>query len=214
MILFRPQQRIVFIGDERLSNTGPDGAVAQILERIRARHPSHHLSVVNRCTPGLTVSSALELTRPGSDTPGPNMLGPNMLEADWVVIGLGMHDGLRGLSLTGFESDYRALVNRFSARIILCEPSALEPEQIARLAAYRARVAKLADDLGLCFVPFQRALDRVLSCTIPGDWGNTFTLNRAGSALLAEEFLGAIGFEVFEDDDEPKSEPTELEVNA
>lgn len=190
--LFRPHQRIAFLGDERFSTSRPDDVAGQILGRIQKRYPNHRLSSTNRCAPGLTVERALEI---------------GDFEVDWVVVGLGMHDGLRSLELGEFQRTYRALVARFGVRTVICEPCALEPAQIAQLEPYRASLAAIARELGAPFVPFQRSLDRVLPGTTPSDWGAGFHLNAAGSTLLTEEFLGAIGFEVFEDDDAFLSEP-------
>ncbi len=195
--LFQAEQRIAFLGDERLSNASPPDAVTCILERIAVRYPRHDLSSLNRCTPGLNLQRALEQPVP---------------KTDWAVIALGMYDGLCGAGLAEFERDYRQLLERFEGRTVVCEPCALEPHQIAQLEPYRAVVEALALELKLPFAAFQRALNRVLPATQPSDWGTGSTLNAAGSALISEEFLGAVGFEVFEDDDEPK--PTTPEVKA
>jgi hypothetical protein len=190
--LFQSGQRIAFVGDERLGAGNPDDAVSQIFERFRVRYPHMQLSCIHRCVPGLRLQEALEI---------------GVLEVDWVIVQVGMHDALRGLELDAFERMYIMLLERFRTRLIICEPCALEPEDRTRLKPYGTLIERIAFESGTPFVPLQRALDRVLPGTSPGDWGSGFRLNRAGSALVTEEFLGAIGFEVFEDDDEPKSEP-------
>jgi hypothetical protein len=198
-LLFQAKQCIAFLGDERLGNSSTNDAVTRILERIAVRYPRHELFALNLCKPGLSVQRALKQTIP---------------KVDWVVLALGLHDGLDNTTLAEFEWAYRQLLERFGIRTIVCEPCALEADEIAQLEPYRAVVEALALESQLPFAPFQRALNRVLPGTHPSDWGTGFTLNGAGSALVTEEFLGAVGFEVFEDDDEPKPEITQLEVNA
>jgi hypothetical protein len=47
------------------------------------------------------------------------------------------------------------------------------------------------------------SFDRILNGTQVTDWGSAdrVHLNRAGCSLIAEEFLAAVGYPVFEDDD-------------
>ena len=196
--LFQAKQRIAFLGDERLGNASRNDAVSRILERIAIRYPRLELFGLNCCTTGLSLQRALEQSIP---------------KADWLVLAVGMHDGLRGTGLDEFEFSYRQLLERCGKCTVVCEPCALETSEIAQLEPYRAVVEALALESQLPFSPFQRALNRVLPGTHSSDWGAGFTLNGAGSALVSEEFLGAAGFEVFEDDDEPKSDSTQLEVN-
>jgi lysophospholipase L1-like esterase len=184
--LFGPRQRIAFIGDERLSQGNERDVVALTMERIALRGSASGLLVLNLCTDGLSVSQALERAP---------------LEADWVVIAVGMHDALRQTSLEQFEREYRELLGRFTNAVI-CEPCMLQTEQIAILEPYRAIVARIAFEAAVPLAQFQRALNRVLPTTGADAWGAGLTLNTSGSAVLAEELLGAIGFEVFEDDDE------------
>ncbi len=195
--LFQAKQCICFLGDERLVNASPRDAVTCILERIAVRYPRLELSSLNRCVPGLKVQRALEQSVP---------------KADWLVIALGLHDGLCRTKLAAFEREYRQLLERYKMQTIVCEPCALEPQQIAQIEPYRAVVEALAFELKLPFAAFQRALNRVLPGTQPLDWGTGLTLNSAGSALISEEFLGAVGFEVFEDDDEPKTTTSVVNV--
>jgi hypothetical protein len=198
-LLFQAKQRIAFLGDERLGNAGTNDAMTCILDRIAVRYPRHELFALNLCKPGLSVQRALEQTIPN---------------VDWVVLAVGQHDGLCKTKLTEFEWAYRQLLERCGIRTIVCEPCALEADEIAQLEPYRAVIEALALESQLPFAPFQRALNRVLPGTHPSDWGTGFTLNGACSALVTEEFLGAVGFEVFEDDDEPKPDTSQLAVNA
>ena len=190
--LFQKTQRIAFLGDERFSQHRDRDVVALTMERIALRDPTLGLSVLNACADGLTVARAL------ASPP---------LEADWVVIALGMHDAFRQTDLEQFQRDYRELLAHYNARVVICEPCALQPNQIATLEPYRALVAELAFELNAPLAQSQRALNRVLPTTSADAWGSGLTLNASGSAVLTEELLGAIGFEVFEDDDEFPTEP-------
>ena len=178
--LLQPQQHLAFLGDERLGQ-----APNFILERIERRYyPVHGL---NHAQPGLTLAQALEQP---------------VIAADMVLLAVGMHDGLRAMLIAEFSAAYRQLLLPYGTRAIVSEPCALEPADIAQLEPYLQAVHQLAAQTGLRLVQFQRALNRVLTCTNPSDWGTGYCLNRFGSAVISEEFLGAVGFEVFEDDDE------------
>ncbi|MDX2006588.1 MAG: GDSL-type esterase/lipase family protein [Meiothermus sp.] len=199
--VFSDQQRLVFFGDSvPAGHAEPgEGFVAQALARIRARYAGLELEVF-RPDPGERTLAELVETLPGRAA---------SLEPDWVILMLGPA-ALSEIGLEGFDRQYRALVRELKARtragLILCEPFVLQPDPAdslrRRIDGYREAAWLVAQGSLAVFVPCQKAFDRVLVGTQAGDWGlpNRLQLNRFGSALLTEEFLGATGFEVFDDD--------------
>ena len=196
--VFSDQQRLVFYGDS--VPTGQDGGfVAQILERIRLRYTGLEFHIFQPDLGEQTLAELVETLPPCAAS----------LEPDWVVLLLGPKT-LNEVGPLEFGPRYQALVAGLQARtkagLILCEPLVLQPDPAdplrQRMDRFREAVRQVAVGSRALLVPSQRAFDRVLVGTQASDWGlpNRLHLNRFGSALLAEEFLGAIGFEVFDDD--------------
>jgi lysophospholipase L1-like esterase len=204
-------QKIVFFGDS-ITDAGKhdappfgDGYVKQVVRRAEIIRPNMEFNFVNAGVSGDTTRSLLQ------------RLDADVLELrpDWVSIAIGINDVWRTydstdgqVSLEEFRSNYRQLIERIQphANLILCEPFLLEDDRNDRFRAlldeYRAVVLDLALEFDLVFVPFQLTFDRVLNGTQVTDWGlaDRVHLNRAGSVMIAEEFLAAVGFAVFEDD--------------
>lgn len=199
--VFSDQQRLVFFGDSVPAGLAEPGGgfVDQALGRIWARYAGLGLEVFRPDPSERTLAELVE-TLPGCAA---------SLEPDWVILMLGPA-ALSEIGLEAFDRQYRALVRELKARtsagLILCEPFVLQPDPAdplrRRIDGYREVAWLVAQRSLALFVPCQKAFDRVLVGTQAGDWGlpNRLQLNRFGSALLTEEFLGATGFEVFDDD--------------
>lgn len=195
---FSDQQRLVFYGDSVPCGQG-DGFVAQALGRIGARHPDLEFQVKQPDLGDPTLGELLEHLP----------ISAAALNPHWITLILGPK-ALISLSPADFATQYQALVAKLQhhsqARLILCEPFVLQSDPSdplrQRIDQIRETVWNTARAHQAILVPFQKPFDRVLSGTQPQDWGlpNYLQLNRFGSALIAEEFLGAIGFEVFDDD--------------
>ena len=193
---FSHQQRLVFFGDS-VPWGQVDGFVAQALGRIKVRHSELEFQVMQPDLGNPSLGEMLEQlpTRAAA------------LNPDWITLILGPK-ALSSQSPADFATQYQALVAKLQhhARLILCEPFVLQPDPAdplrQRIDQIRESVWNTARAHQAILVPFQKPFDRVLSGTQPQDWGlpNRLQLNRFGSALVAEEFLGAIGFEVFDDD--------------
>jgi lysophospholipase L1-like esterase len=205
-------QKVVFFGDS-ITDAGKhdhppygDGYLKQIVKRAEIIRPNIQIEFVNAGVSGNTTRDLLK--RVDRDV--------LELKPDWVSIAIGVNDVWRtmdntdeAVSLEEFCSNYRTLIERIRphAHLILCEPFLLEDNRQdpfrALLDQYRAAVMSLAREFDTIFVPFQLSFDRILNGTQVTDWGSAdrVHLNRAGCSLIAEEFLAAVGYPVFEDDD-------------
>ncbi len=206
-------QKIVFFGDS-ITDAGKhdvpplgDGYVKQVVRRAGIIRPNMKFDFVNAGVSGDTTRNLLQ--RLEADV--------LQIQPDWVSIAIGINDAWRTfdsnpdgqVSIQEFRNNYRTLIERIRphANLVLCEPFLLEFNREdpfrALLDEYRAAVLDLALEFDLIFVPFQLTFDRVLNGTQVTDWGLTdrVHVNRAGSVMIAEEFLAAVGFAVFEDDD-------------
>lgn len=209
--VFRPDQTVVFAGDS-ITNAGRDrsdlaslgdGYVARVAERLRQHGPSPRL--INAGVSGDTTRHLLERWERDVLAHRP----------DWISIAIGVNDVWRSFGMGDpadavgpeeFEANYQALLERSAgAQLILVEPFVIEPNGDdplrSRVSEYAGVVERLARAFSAVFVPFQRAFDRM--STIPSSaWSpDRVHPNAAGTALLASEYLAAVGVAVFEDDD-------------
>lgn len=211
-MIFRAGQTVVFTGDSITdagrdrANQGSlgDGYVARVVARLRERH-ALDLRVLNTGVSGDTTRHLLERWTRDVTAHRP----------DWVSVAVGVNDVWRSFGVGDradavgpkeFEANYRELIRRIApARPILVEPFVIEPDRDdpfrAEVSRYARVVEALARESGAVFVPFQGAFDRV--STVPASaWSpDRVHPNAAGTTLMANEYLAAIGFEVFADDD-------------
>jgi lysophospholipase L1-like esterase len=211
-MLFQASQTIIFTGDsitdagrDRSSLTSlGDGYVARVVGRLRERYAQHQ-RYINTGVSGDTTRHLLERWTPDVMAHRP----------DWVSIAVGVNDVWRSfgvgdaadaVSIEEFEANYRELIRLSSpARLILVEPFVIETNREDAFRTEVARYARVVEGLARAhtavFVPFQSAFDRM--STVPGNaWSpDRVHPNAAGTTLMTSEYLAAIGFEVFEDDD-------------
>ncbi len=78
-------------------------------------------------------------------------------DPEWVILGLGANDGMRGLPLDAMESNLRDMVARFQesgSRVLLAGmmlPRNYGPEYVAQFESVYPRIA---EELGLPLIPF------------------------------------------------------------
>jgi lysophospholipase L1-like esterase len=196
-MLFQSAHHVAFFGAQACGQK--NGLVARIAERLKSRLDLHIINA-SHATQTLAVAQQDVAAH----------------RADWYVLWFGTPEALSGGRVQDFQAAYHELLTTLhaqNAKVILCEPVLVEanpdhPDWVA-VRQHRQAVLELATQHDLGVVALQNPFHRVLGGTTNTDWSlDRVHLNRAGSALAAEEFLAAIGFEVFEDDDEPaKGEP-------
>jgi lysophospholipase L1-like esterase len=202
-MVFTRNQKIFFDGDS-ITDAGRDdssfgsyghGYVALVIEHLQAHHANLGLEFVNRGVGGDTTRQMLERFERDIVAHKP----------DWVSIAIGVNDVWRffgdnrkdAVPLEEFERNYRSMLERLGfARLILVAPFLIEPDRDdpfrAKLDRYAVVVEALALEFNAIFVPFQAAFDA--SPLEPSAFSHDRVHpNAAGSELLAQTFLRAIG---------------------
>lgn len=209
-MIFEAGQRIVFIGDSitdcnRRDVAAPygDGYVSLIRAFVNASHPHLGLTWVNRGVSGDTTRQLRARWESDAVAERP----------DWLSVKIGINDVWRAfrnqpeqaVPIDEYEATLRELLHRAVAatgcRLILAEPYLIEPDRTEpqRVCSdrYRAVVRRLAAECDAVLVRTQDAFDRVLADTPPTDWADDRVHpNLPGHAVIASEFLTAIGWRV------------------
>lgn len=212
-MLFEEGQKILFVGDsitdaQRQAVNVPwgQGYVSMVRDFLLARYPALHLAFVNRGVSGNTTRDLLARWRSDVISEQP----------DWLSLKIGINDVWRGFTDLAEDrakavppDEYRTNLHRLldqaqeetRARLILMTPYMIEPDRAhpmrARMDTYGAAVKEIAAERGAVLVDTQAAFDVVLKHTTPDEWANDqIHPNGPGSAVIAQAFLRAVGFEL------------------
>ena len=210
MLVFKPEQKIVFIGDsitdcDRRGSAAPlgDGYVVMLYNFLRANYPEMALTVLNRGVGGDTTRDLkARWQRDVIDE-----------QPDWLSVGIGINDVWRSFGgspheavpIDAYELTLRSLLDQTvtatGARLIMMEPYMIEPDRSQpmrrKMDLYRARFDEVAADYKAILVPTQAAFDRVLQYTDPQQWADDrIHPNQPGHTVIALAFLRALGAEL------------------
>jgi len=209
-MLFRPQQKILFIGDsitdaDRRGQSAPYGSGYVSLARnlIVARYPELHLQFVNRGIGGNTTRDLLARWEADVIAEQP----------DWLSLKIGINDvwrGFRGnpheaVPLPEYVASVRQLLDQTraqtAAQLILLTPYMIEADRAnpmrAEMDRYGEAVTALAQAYGAVLADTQAAFDVALQHTASSDWAaDQIHPNGPGHAIIALAFLRAVGFEL------------------
>lgn len=132
-------------------------------------------------------------------------LKPNVLS---ILIGVndfwhfreGRYDGTPKV----YENDLRQLLNRTKEvlphiKLVICQPfvltgtSAVDESWVEPFSAYQESAAKISDEFGATWVPFQTAFDKALENAPAKYWANDGVHpSMAGAKLMAEVWLNSL----------------------
>jgi lysophospholipase L1-like esterase len=211
-MIFERGQKVVFIGDSITDagrRTDPAGNGSGYFNLVRsfvlARYPELDLDIVNRGIGGDTVRHLQE--RWESDVIAE--------QPDWLSVKIGINDVWRTFDRGGdgavpidqYESIYRELLARAvdatGTKLIIAEPYIIDADRSnpmrIQMDEYGLIARKLATAFGAINIRTQEAYDRVLQTTEPGAWADDkIHPGTPGHAVIALEFLKAIGFDLGE----------------
>ena len=209
-MLFEAGQKILFIGNsitdsDRRGASAPFGTgyVSMVRSLLLARYPELGLTFVNRGISGNTTRDLAE--RWGRDVIAER--------PDWLSVKIGINDVWRAFGGNPHEAvplqEYIAILREVldhtrretGARLILIEPYMIEADRAhpmrRQMDRYGDAVTRLAGELGAVLVRAQHAFDVALQQTNPEHWSHDqIHPNGPGHAIIALEFLRAIGFEL------------------
>jgi lysophospholipase L1-like esterase len=209
-VIFSAGQRIVFIGDSitDCDRRGPhapygDGYVNLVRSFVTARYPELGLTWLNRGVGGDTVRQLADRWETDAVATRP----------DWLSVKIGINDVWRAFGsdpqdavpIDEYGATLRRLLRRAvdatGCRLIVAEPYVIEPDRDEPQRAATDRYGLLAREIAAEFaavnVRTQEAFDRVLTTTTNADWAeDRIHPNTAGHAVIAQEFLRALGFQL------------------
>lgn len=210
MVLFERGQKVVFIGDSitdagRRADSAGNGSGYFSLVRgfVLARYPELGLEFVNRGIGGDTVRHLKARWQQDAIDEQP----------DWLSVKIGINDvwrtfdsdGIGAVSIDEYEGTYRELlkqaVSKTGAKLIIAEPYVIETGRNdpfrATMDEYGLVARKIAEEFGAINIRTQEAFDLALKSTQPSDWADDrIHPNTQGHAIIALEFLRALGFEL------------------
>jgi lysophospholipase L1-like esterase len=211
-MIFERGQKVVFIGDSITDagrRTDPAGNGSGYFNLVRsfvlARYPELDLDIVNRGIGGDTVRHLQERWETDVIAEQP----------DWLSVKIGINDVWRTFDRGGdgavpidqYESINRELLARAvgatSTKLIIAEPYIIDTDRSnpmrIQMDEYGLIARKLATEFGAINIRTQEAYDRVLQTTEPGAWADDkIHPGTPGHAVIALEFLKAIGFDLGE----------------
>lgn len=209
-MFFEQGKKIVFIGDSITDSGRRDvaapygnGYVSMVRNFLLARYPGLNLTIVNRGVAGNTVVDMSARWEADVVAERPHYLS--------VMVGINdVYRQFQGDPKTAvypqqFELTYRTLLQRArqtsNPRIILMTPYMIETNRNLpirkQMDVYGGIVASLAAEFGALLVRVQDAFDNALRFTTPAYWSDDqFHVAGPGSALIAQAFLRAVGFEM------------------
>ncbi len=209
-MLIEPNQKILFIGDSITEAGRRDlappygyGYVSMVRNMLIARYPNLNLTFVNRGIAGNTVREIAARYEKDAVSERPH----------WLSLMVGINDVYRqfhgdpatAVFAVEYQATLRLLVHRvqeaFGTRVILLSPYMIEAdaEQPMRrqMEVYAALMAQVAAEFKTLYVDLQAAFAQVLRVSVPQLWSDDqFHPVGPGHALIAREWLRAVGFEL------------------
>lgn len=206
-MLLQPNQKIVFVGDSiteagRRDIAAPygNGYVSMVRNMLIARYPHLNLSFVNRGVSGNTVREIAARYERDVISERPH----------WLSLMVGINDVYRQFhgdpATAVFHVEYQAtlrlLVHRvqeaFGTQVILLSPYMIEPdrEQPMRrqMEVYAALMAQVAAEFKRYMWTCRRRLLSAARERAAAVVGRSVSSARVGHALIAREWLRAVGF--------------------
>jgi lysophospholipase L1-like esterase len=208
-LVFKPGQRIVFIGDSitdagrRNEASAPYGTgyVSLVRAFLLARYPGRNLEIVNQGVGGNTVRDlAARWERDVVD-----------VKPDWLSVKIGINDVWRQVAgrwseavlLEEYAATYERLLRRTqettAARLILMEPYVIEADRADQfrllIDQYLPVVHRLAEQFGAILIRTQAAFDEALAQQPASFWADDRVHpNLPGHAVIARAFLRGVGY--------------------
>jgi len=167
---------------------------------LLADHPEAQLKVYNRGISGNKVPDLAARWQQDAVALKPNVLSILVGVNDiWHKLG-GRYDG----TVEDYRTGYRALLKQTlqeipGVQIVICEPFVLRCGAVGdnwfpEFDQRRAVAKELADELKLCFVPFQPMFDEATKQAPPRYWaGDGVHPTLAGHALMAKTWRAVVG---------------------
>ena len=210
-LLFRPNQKVVFIGDS-ITDSGrreevlaPYGTGYMIMVRnfLIARYPEWTLTFENRGVGGNTIRDLKTRWQTDVIAEKPDVLSVMIGINDvWRIIAKRNEEAVY---LDEYEATYRALLietrEKTNARLILADPYVIETDRTdpfrSTMDRYIERVHALAEEFDAVSVHTQEAFDAALAAQPSSYWADDRVHPRPfGHAVIAQAFLRAVGFEL------------------
>lgn len=207
-LIFKPGQRLVFIGDSitdagRRQEAAPfgNGYVSLARAFLIARYPELGLDIINQGIGGNTVR---DLDRRWEED-------VVHVQPDWLSVKIGINDVWRQVAgrhseavlLPEYTETYERLLQRAreatTARLILMEPYIIETDRSdpfrALIDQYIPVVHRLAERYDAILIPTQSAFDEALQAQPSGYWAaDRVHPNAPGHAVIARAFLRGVGY--------------------